>query len=114
MDKNQLIARGGAAPKTREVPIGDGGGAVTVRSLSRAVVKSCKVKADGDQDLFEYLVVSAALVDPVMTPEEVTSWLEGAPAGDSVAVMGAINELSGLSEEAAKRGVPEVRGRPRR
>jgi hypothetical protein len=78
---------------------------VTVRSLSRAAVKACKKAAGDDNDLFENLIISRALVDPAMTPDEVAQWLDGAPAGDSVAVMNAINELSGLGEEAPKSSV---------
>lgn len=111
MDKELLLKRT-AAGRTREVPI-DGLGVVTVRALSRGEVKRAKAEA-GDDDEAEANLISMALVDPVMTPVEVAEWLDGAPAGDSVAVSDAILDLSGMSEGAQKSGVPGVRQRRRR
>lgn len=109
MDKELLLKRQ-AAGNTREVPIADVG-TVTVRALSRREVKRATVK---DEDETECNLISAALVDPVMTPEEVAEWLDGAPAGDSVTVADAILEISGMAEGAQKSNVHGVRGKRRR
>jgi hypothetical protein len=107
----ELLKKRRAADNTRQVPIDDLG-SVTVRALSRTEVKRATVKNDEDQT--EANFISAAMVDPVMTPEDVAEWLDGAPAGDSVAVADAIAELSGMSEGAQKSGVPGVRKQRRR
>lgn len=105
MDKALLLAR--KASNTRKVPI-NGVGDVTVRGLTRAEVK--QVNEDYDEDQRENAIIAKALVDPEMTPGEVAEWLDLAPAGDSVAVMNAVAELSGMSEGDATKSVPRVRG----
>lgn len=112
MDKALLLARGQQPAEqrdTEDVQIGDVG-AVTVRALTRGEVKACKAK---DPDEIECEMISVALVDPVMTPAEVAAWLDGAPAGDSVAVSEAVARLSGLEEGAQKSRVPRA-GKRRR
>lgn len=109
MDKELLFKRK-AAGRTREVPIEDVG-IVTVRALSREEVKACK---DDNGKTQENKLIARGMVDPVLTPEEVSEWLDEAPAGDSLAVMDAIADLSGMAEGAQKSGVPDVRGRSRR
>lgn len=116
MDKAALLARSKKID-TEDVPIGDS--SVKVRRLTRAEVKAATEEArDGkgvvDHDRAEILFISKALVDPEMTPDEVTEWLDGAPAGDSVAVMTVVSRLSGLEEGAQKSGHAGVRGRQRR
>lgn len=109
VDKALLLNRK-ATDGTRKVPI-EGVGDVTVRGLSRGEVQRAK---ELPEDQRENALISLALVDPELTPEEVAEWLDGAPAGDSVAVMNAVAELSGMTEGARKSGVPPVRNRRRR
>jgi hypothetical protein len=119
MDKKELLLRRNAT-NTREVSLGEI--VLVVRGLTRDEVTECTGKNINsakdveklDKGIVENKLISTALVDPVMTEEEVALWLKGAPAGDSVAVMEAISELSGLSEGAAKSGVSTVRKRSRR
>lgn len=99
MDKELLLKRK-AGLRTTTVQLDGGEIEVVVRALSRGEVKEVKDKYPQDQA--ENVLVSMSLVDPKMTPEEVTAWLDEAPAGDSVAVMEAVAELSGLSKEVAK------------
>lgn len=106
MDKALLLKR--KASDTRKVPI-DGVGDVIVRGLTRGEVKG--VNDDYPEAERENVLISLALVDPELTSEEVAEWLDGAPAGDSVAVMSAVAELSGLSDGAAQKSVPRARGR---
>ncbi|MCE7008729.1 hypothetical protein LWC34_38850 [Kibdelosporangium philippinense] len=111
MDKSILLARGQQQHRdTDEVPIGYIG-AVTVRGLTRAEVRQYTEK-DGTAD--ENGMIACALVDPEMTADEVGQWLDGAPAGDSVAVMDAIARLSGFDEGAQKSRVPRHGKRRRR
>lgn len=96
MDKDKLLAKRGPSYRDVEVDVGT----VRVRGLNRAEVKACR---DKDDNTSEVKIVTAALVDPEgLTEDEVAQWLTEAPAGDYVAVMKAITELSGLDKEAAK------------
>jgi hypothetical protein len=96
----------------------DAGVVVKVRGLTNGEVRACREKAKEDKKRYEHLLVSAGMVDPKLTEAEVGLWLEGdpddpddvgAPAGDAVQVMSAIQRLSGLSKEDATKSVPPVR-----
>jgi hypothetical protein len=108
MDKATLLAKRAGSTRDVELP---GVGTVTVRGLTRTEVKACK---DEDGNTAENKLIAKGLVDPELSEDEVAQWLEGAPAGEYVAVMTAISELSGLAEGAQKSGVPAVRGRRKR
>lgn len=100
MDKSKLLAKRGPSYRDVKVDVGT----VRVRGLNRAEVKACK---DSDENTSEVKIITTALVDPEgLTEDEVAGWLEDAPAGDYVAVMQAVSELSGLSEGADKSGLP--------
>jgi hypothetical protein len=108
VDKAELLARK-ATDNTDTVPIGDIG-SVTVRGLSAGEVERAKESDD-------YLghLLSAALLDPTMTPTEVRTWLDTAPGGDTVTVIDKVAMLSGLEEGAQKSNVARPRnGRNRR
>jgi hypothetical protein len=102
VDKAALLKRR-ATDTTDTVPIGDIGN-VTVRALSQGEVSRAK-----DDDDYESKLISSALIDPEMTQAEVREWLDTAPAGDTVAVMDKIADLSDLTEGARKSGVAGVR-----
>lgn len=104
MDKSKLLAKREGNTRDVELPVGT----VKVRGLTRAEVKACK---DEDDNTSEVKIIAVGLVDPVLTEAEVAEWLDSAPAGEFVAVMTAISELSGLSEGAAQKSVPRSRGR---
>lgn len=126
MDKReQLLKR--KSTNTRVVSLDDID--VVVRGLSRQEVTDARdglTLDDGDSpDAPEYerRLLAAGMVDPVMSYEDISLWINGdpddpddhgAPAGDSVAVMTAIQELSGLAEDARKSHAPPVRRRRRR
>lgn len=101
MDKSTFLAK--RTTKTRDVDIESG--TVTVRALTRNEVKALdKHKASDDHDLH---ILVAGLVDPEgLTLEEVTEWASEVPVGEYLAILQAINELSGVDEGAAKSGVP--------
>jgi hypothetical protein len=102
VDKTELLKRR-ATDTTDTVPIGDIGN-VTVRALSQGEVSDAK-----ESDDYEAVLLSLALLDPEMTKDEVREWLNTAPAGDTVAVMDKISDLSDLTEGARKSGVAGVR-----
>jgi hypothetical protein len=106
VDKATLLAK--RESNTREVPLPGDVGTVTVRALTRDEVKECK---DKDGNTAENKLIAKGLVDPVLTEDEVAEWLSVAPAGEFVAVMTALSELSGLDEGAATKSVPGVRGK---
>lgn len=121
MDKSVLLKRK-ASLETEVVELAEGV-AVTVRGLTNAEVRKCRETAKDDRKRYEYLLVSTGMTDPDMTEAEVSLWLEGdpddpddvgAPAGDAVQVMAAIQRLSGLAKEDATKSVPRVRGGRRR
>jgi len=116
LDKEALLKRR-RTDRTEEVDLGEG--TVTVRGLSRGEINRARVvagKASKDNQVatLDIHYIAAGLVEPEMTVAEVAEWLENAPAGDSVTVLGVIQELSGLAEGAQKSGNAGVRKRPRR
>lgn len=82
-----------------------GQGTLRMRALTRDEVKGLRDEADGDMDLYECMLISAALVDPEMSASDVALWSKGAPAGELVIVSGAVSRLSGLGQEGSKSGV---------
>lgn len=105
MDKAKLLQK---RDVERDVEL-DGVGTVRVRALTRADVMWSR-GAKGD-DAQECRMLSRALVDPVLTPDECATWSEMAPAGEFVKVMDAVRDLSGMGDGAAKSGVSRVRRR---
>jgi hypothetical protein len=102
VDKATLLAKRAGSTRDVELP---GVGTVTVRGLTRAEVKACK---DEDGNTAENKLIAKGLVDPELSEDEVAEWLESAPAGEFVAVMTALSELSGLADGAATKSVPGV------
>lgn len=92
MDKAALL-RPHLAEQDVEIP---GGGIVRVRALSRAEV--FRFQGVTDAGLLDSGMLAAAMVDPVLTPEEVDQWRASAPNGEIDVVTDAILALSGLRE----------------
>jgi hypothetical protein len=82
-----------------------GVGAVKVRGLTRAEVAKI-----GNRDGLEAerMAISLAMVDPVLTEDEVGQWQESAPAMEIQPVLVRINELSGLTKQAQKEAYKSV------
>jgi hypothetical protein len=92
----------------------DGIGTLRIRALSRDEVASARddhTDRNGEVDgqSYEHTLVAAAMVDPQLTVDEVGRWAAASPAGELVKVIEAIQELSGLTEDAAKSGVSRNR-----
>ncbi|HEX5120362.1 MAG TPA: hypothetical protein VFW65_34705 [Pseudonocardiaceae bacterium] len=101
MDKS-LLTKARLAEEDVELP---GVGTVRVRALSRA--EAMKVT---DRELpvarMEQVLLSMAMVDPVMSEADVAEWQTAAPGGELEPVVEVIQRLSGLEKKAAKSGVP--------
>lgn len=125
--KEDLINR---SVGTKEVTLA-GGLVVKIRGLDRDdVLKATyedfdesNITSKKDLDRFvqkldrrraENRMIAAAMVDPEMTEEDVALWLKGAPSSDSVKVLNAIQELSGMAEEYPKSTVQKNARKSRR
>lgn len=88
-----------------------GFGTVRVRGLSRgealALNKGKELGIIKDTATWERKIVALAMVEPTFTEDEVEQWQNASTAGGELdAVTDKITELSGLSEDADKSGVP--------
>lgn len=88
-----------------------GGVWVLVRALTRDEVAQAREantdrKGTLDQTAQEYDLVSLSMLDPAMTPDDVAKWAQAKPAGDLVAVLDKVRELSRLGEDAHKSDLP--------
>lgn len=100
IDKAALLARK-AQGTTREIPLPSGDGFVVVRGLTRK--EALRVQGDEmDEETAERMLLAVALLDPVLTEDEIGEWQDGAPAGELVPVVDAILEMSGLNAEVQK------------
>jgi hypothetical protein len=101
MDKSALV-RPRLSEEDVEIP---GVGTVRVRALSRA--EALKV-TDTEMPVarMEQLLLSMAMLDPVMSEQDVAEWQSAASAGELEPITKVIQRLSGLAQGAAKSGVP--------
>ena len=106
--KAALLAPRTGAGATRTVTVN--GVDVTVRALTRQEILTAQKTHDGsDVAAIECAMLALALVDPVMTPEEVATWQEVSPAGELEPVTDALSELSKINIGAAKETYKSVR-----
>lgn len=82
-------------------------GTVEVRALSRAEAMKLP-QYQGQADEAEVFILSAAVVDPQFSEDEVRQWRDGSPADEIGLVVDTILELSGLTEGAEKRVVNDA------
>lgn len=76
------------------------GSTVAIRALTRDEV----LRFQGVDDAVERdnLAVSMAMTDPAMSVDDVAAWSAAGAAGDIVAIIDAVQELSGLKQGAGK------------
>lgn len=98
MDKSKLLSK---RIKTIEVPIGEDGDTVTIRSLSREQALHLANK-EMPLDVAERYVLSRTMVSPELTEEEVRVWQENSGADEIQEVFEAVTRLSGLVKTAGK------------
>lgn len=74
---------------------------VTVRSLSRA--EALRYANKGlDVAEAERKVLSKAMLDPVMSEEDIAAWQESSPAGEIQKVFAKVVALSGMEDDSLK------------
>lgn len=97
MDKELLFK-----PRTteREVEIPNVG-TVRVRALTRAEVTPLSGR-EIELDVLELRLLTLAMVDPVLTEDEVRQWYQVSPAGELNPVLDAIRDLSGVTASDPK------------
>jgi hypothetical protein len=106
LTRDQILARK-QGHEVFELP--DGSGSVTVRSLNRReALHVAELENLRERDAF---LISAGLVDPVMTPEDVLAWGDTDDSNTLEAVSRKIGELSSMVEGAGKSGVSRTRRR---
>jgi len=96
-----------------EVTLPSDGSTVLIRGLTRDDILDAQDRFPSSTALRDNACISAGLVDPEMTEDDVAAWAAGAPAGDLTHVSEEIQSLSGLREGAGKSRVSSVRKRPR-
>jgi hypothetical protein len=98
MDKALLL--------NRRLPEGEvdipGVGTVRVRGLTRQEMLDSGQAAEQGTLVMEREMLSRALLDPEMSAEDVALWQENAPANEITPVVQKVNELSGITPDAAK------------
>lgn len=86
-------------------------GTVKVRALTRAeLLRVPQTGGQPDPLEIEAYMIATALVDPVLTPDEVRAWQESAPGSEMNAVMAAINRLSGTEGSSQRDKYKSVPG----
>lgn len=100
------------APRGAERPVDVAGvGKVTVRGLTRAEVVELREVPRGPGGLgFEQHLLAVAMIDPVLTVEEVAAWQKVAPTSEFDLVVDTVTELSGLGPGRAKEVYKELAG----
>lgn len=104
MDKEALFK---SRLKEKDVPIPDVG-TVRVRGLNRAEVLALQGVELGVLEM-ERKLLSQALVDPLMSEDDVRRWQEASDPQELEPVSDAIMELSGLRPQAAKEAMLKFR-----
>jgi hypothetical protein len=79
------------------------GSEVEIRGLTRnEVYKSEKVENDQGREARDNYLISLGMVNPKLTVEDVAAMGDEGNAGDAVAILERISELSGLKQGADK------------
>lgn len=94
-----------------EVPL-DGLGTVRVRGLSRAEVLELAKVDRVTPGATERWTLALALLDPVMTEDEVGEWQRASRAGEMQPVVDKVNELSALDKGQQKEAWKEFESDP--
>lgn len=85
-------------------------GTIRVRGLSRA--EAITVKGHQGTDKFEQMVLVFGVVDPALSEDEVSGWLQAASFDELDPVLTKIGQLSGLMDDSAKEVYREFEADP--
>lgn len=105
--KADLLAKRSGGTRKVDVP---GVGQVEVRGLTRGEALSIQKSGALEAADMEALLISLAMVDPALTPDEVRQWQDVAPAGELEPISEAIQEMSGLKASVVKEQMQSFRG----
>lgn len=106
MDKAALLK-----PRFKEQDIDlEGVGTVRIRALTREEMLNIGAGAELPAVEFERKMLALAMVDPALSEDEVAQWQRASPAGEMAPILEAVNELSGIRQNAAKEAYKSVRG----
>lgn len=109
MDKETLLKLG--LPEA-DVELPSGAGTIRVRGLSRLeAIGMNTLKTDEEREVH---ALACAMLDPIMTQEDVRAWQRAAVAADVQAASIAVGRLSNMEEgsgKAATKSVPVRRSR---
>lgn len=100
MDKDALFER---HLDEEDVPL-PRGGSVRVRALTRDEALKVSDK-EMSRKRMEQIILAKAMVDPVMTEDEIGKWQRASAAGEIQKVADVVQRLSGMVEGAAKSDV---------
>lgn len=99
MDKDTLL-KPRLAEGSHEI---EGLGTIRFRALSRAEVLTLRAEfAEDDTATTECKLLAAALIDPVLTEDEVRRWQSACLADEMEPLVGAVAQLSGLFDADVK------------
>ena len=99
LDKAALLAQ--RDQETEEVELPNLGGTVRVRGLTRREALQLQGKPM-PADEAERKLLALAMLDPILTEDEVRQWQRNAPAGELEPIGAAIRRLSGMTQTAVK------------
>lgn len=89
-----------------------GVGKVRIRALSRAEAMKLRKMSSASVEVIERKLIALAMVDPVLTEDEVGKWQEASTAGELEVVSTRVSEISGMTEGAAKEAYKEFDADP--
>lgn len=89
-----------------------GVGTVRIRALSRAEAMKLRKMSSASVEVIERKLIALAMVDPVLTEDEVGKWQEASTAGELEVVSTRVSEISGMTEGAAKEAYKEFDADP--
>lgn len=90
----------------------DGSGEVSIKGITHAQAAEVgEAREAGDVTVATALILHFGLVDPVLSTEDIATWMEEDDAGTVEQIAQAIGRLSNLFEGAPKSGVQRARRR---
>ena len=87
-----------------EVVLDGGVGTVRVRGLSRWEAVTVQ-KYGNDVGKQERFILSVGVIDPQLDESDIVKWYKNRPAGEIQRVLSAIEDLSGMREDAVKSAI---------
>lgn len=83
---------------------------VKLRGLTAFEVHLMRKQSGEDGQLADALALSMGLIEPSLTKDEAVRWMKTKPAGETVAAVARIRDLSGLNDNAPKEAYKSLRG----